>query len=229
LVTGYSTVGSGSFAYGYIKDGSTWTDFNYPGATYTYAYDVNDSGHVVGYLDGGPGTHAFLYDGTTWTLLDDPDAIAGTTQALGINDSGLIVGQFRDSSGYHGFLYDGGTWTTLDDPMSTSSTFAQGINDDGDIVGYFYDATGTHSFIASRAATVPEASTWSLMLCAFAALALVRRRRGVWQLANLARELQQRIEFSTFPAVSLSQVSEVHSFCIVGMLCAPAVLRRSMG
>lgn len=49
-----------------------------------------------------------------------------------------------------------------------------GLNDAGTVVGRFTDAAGTHGFLATP--TVPEPSTWSMMIAAFAALGFTRRR-----------------------------------------------------
>ena len=125
--------------------GSTYTSFDYPGSTATFAYGVSSLGTMAGYYQDTSGVdHGFSLVGTTYTPIDYPGATA--TVAYGVNASGTIVGYFGDATyAYHGFIYSGTTYTPIDYPGSTA-TFASGINDDGTIVGYYQDATGYHGF-----------------------------------------------------------------------------------
>jgi len=59
------------------------------------ATDINDSGHVVGYMSGDfPSTHAFLHDGTSMVDLNDKigDSDWVLYEARGISNAGHIVG-----------------------------------------------------------------------------------------------------------------------------------------
>jgi probable HAF family extracellular repeat protein len=78
---------------------------NYPGATFTQALGLNNTGEVVGfYLDSASLSHGFVYSGGVFTPVDDPNGI-GTTVINGVNDSGDIVGFYVDSLGRtDGFL-----------------------------------------------------------------------------------------------------------------------------
>jgi uncharacterized membrane protein len=94
-----------------LNQGS-YTTLDVPGATFTVARGINDSGQIVGvygddpadiyYDDAGPGYHGFLPDNGNYTTLDVPGS-AGT-RAYGINASGQIVGAYLDGGGRHGFL-----------------------------------------------------------------------------------------------------------------------------
>jgi probable HAF family extracellular repeat protein len=81
------------------------------------AYDINDSGQVVGTTGNGD---AFLYSNGVMQDL-------GSGSALGINDSGQVVGELNNQ----GFLYSNGSFQTI----GGSGYEAFGINDNGQIVG----------------------------------------------------------------------------------------------
>jgi hypothetical protein len=123
----------------------SFTPIDVAGASYTYAFGINDSGIIVGYYGNATGEHGYLYDGVNFTPIDVPSA--SYTYALGINDSGIIVGYYIDASWrYHGYLYDGVNFTPIDVP-GASYTVAFGINDSGIIVGYYDDDTGEHGYL----------------------------------------------------------------------------------
>jgi probable HAF family extracellular repeat protein len=91
-------------AHGFLKDGTTFTTIDVPGATETVARGINETGQIVGwFIDAMDGhTHGFLKDGTTFTTIDVPGATQ--TIASGINEAGQIVGWFIDARGEHGFV-----------------------------------------------------------------------------------------------------------------------------
>ena len=69
----------------------TYAALSYPGALYTYAYGINDTGTIVGqYIDTSGNKHSFSLSGTTYTSLTYPGA--NFTEADGINNAGTIVG-----------------------------------------------------------------------------------------------------------------------------------------
>jgi hypothetical protein len=72
-----------------------FTAVNVPGAIYTTASGINDSGTIVGRYGDGTGGHGFVDDNGTFTTVDVPGATYST--ASGINDSGTIVGNYYDS------------------------------------------------------------------------------------------------------------------------------------
>lgn len=143
------------------------------------AYDMNDSGHVVGsFFD--PDTfgteHAMVWDGTgaidIGNLLDSPFQ---SSVAQGINDLGQVVGR-----GYGAFLYEDGVLYDLTDLAAiflveegTSSGFvsldiAYDINNLGQIIGtgMYYDSvtdrTYEMGYMVSLKA-VPEPSTYAMI------------------------------------------------------------------
>jgi uncharacterized membrane protein len=85
-------------------DTTDFTAINYPGpgVTYTAAYDINNSGQVVGAYNDAMGTHGYLLTNSDYITIDYPGATL--TIANGINDKGQIVGWYKDVSGSHSFL-----------------------------------------------------------------------------------------------------------------------------
>lgn len=115
---------------------------DFPGASSTYAYGVNDAGDIVGDI----GAHGFVYTGGSFTQIDVSLPGATGTTAYGINNDGAIVGIFAANHQTHGFLDVNGNFSQIDVPGATA-TYAYGINDGGEIVGRFRDSTGTHGFL----------------------------------------------------------------------------------
>ena len=73
-----------------------------------------------------------------------------------------------------GFLDRGGAFTTLD-PFGSTAVTANGINDKGTIVGFYGAADGNTIGFET---TVPEPSTWAMMVLGFAGLGYAATRRG---------------------------------------------------
>ncbi len=76
-----------------------FTKIDAPGATFTVAGGITDSGQIVGiFYDAGGKVHGFVRGAAgTFTTIDVPGA--KSTQAQGINDAGKIVGYFQDVDG----------------------------------------------------------------------------------------------------------------------------------
>ncbi len=89
----------------------------FPGATFTEAWGINDSGEIVGnYVDAANVTHGFVDLGGTFTSFDVPGA--NLTTITDINNSGQFVGWYTDSaSGLFGFV---ATPTSVPEPASLS-------------------------------------------------------------------------------------------------------------
>lgn len=86
-----------------LKDG-TFSPFDFPGATATEAWDINEKGEIVGdYKDTQGNSHGFLLDGEGFFSIDYPGAIA--TIRGSINPEGNIVGAYTDKNNHvHGYL-----------------------------------------------------------------------------------------------------------------------------
>jgi len=113
------------------------TIFDVPGASRTFALDINAKGEIVGrYLSAGQ-NHGFLRDTTgNLTTIDYPGS--SFSVASSINDSGAIVGWYTMPAEpiRHGFLLRDGVFTSFDPPGSTF-TNPLGINNRGDVTGRF--------------------------------------------------------------------------------------------
>jgi hypothetical protein len=141
----------GGISQGFTLIGGTYTSFDYPGATYTFAEDVNSQGDIVGiYISpDSNGNQGYLLSGGTYTSIEFPGAVE--TQAIAINDAGVIVGVYftSDPSLTQGFVLSGGVYTTLTIPAEPY-TFLDDINNDGVVLGNYQDAAGlTVSFLAT--------------------------------------------------------------------------------
>lgn len=86
-----------------MYDGTSFTSIDYPGASMTNAYDINNDGTIVGRYRDVKVDHGYVFDGTSFTSIDFPGA--STTYAVAINDSGSITGYYVDAIGTrHGFI-----------------------------------------------------------------------------------------------------------------------------
>jgi hypothetical protein len=95
---------------GFATSCGTFSNVDFPGATRTQAYGVNDTGDIVGdYFDAANVEQGFVSTGGTFTAIDFPGA--ASTVCAGINAAGDIVGGFSDTTGgFHGFLLQGGVF-----------------------------------------------------------------------------------------------------------------------
>lgn len=125
----------------------SFTNIDYPGASYTFPQAVNDGGHVVGFWGDSEGNvHGFYWDGTNFTSIDYPGA--GATYVQGINNAGVMSGFYETDGGTqaHGFILDNGTFTSYDYPGFAGQTVGEGINNHGVIVGYYGSGGSTGFF-----------------------------------------------------------------------------------
>ncbi len=109
-----------------------------------------------------------------------------------INDAGEMVGFFTDSANSHGFLHSNGSFTTLDDPLAIAGTFAMGINASGEIVGWY-----------GAAPSVPEPSTWAMLLIGFAGIGSMIYRRST---TSHPRHLLKKPSTTLVPTLSFLRI-----------------------
>jgi hypothetical protein len=88
-----------------------FTSFDFPGATDTNGYGINNASAIVGdftYTSGGA-IHGFIWSAGNFTQVDVPGALNSTVLS-GINDAGTAVGDYNDSpmGYYHGFVFSWG-------------------------------------------------------------------------------------------------------------------------
>jgi hypothetical protein len=153
---------SGGVQHGYVRhaDG-TLTQIDYPGASSTQAYGVNDWEMVIGvYADAQNNPHAFLRRGGHYLNADLPGAPSATTTPLSINDLGEIVGEYITTPSTNGFGYlqqFTGSFTLTTAPGSVpEGTFFISINNWQQILGAFADSAGVqHNFLKAGSVYQP--------------------------------------------------------------------------
>jgi hypothetical protein len=144
-----------------------------PANVNSQATGVNDDGWVVGFYQPTSTTFTgFLDKSGVISSITFPGSV--DTQALGVNDLGWIVGDYTLSNGnMFGFVDRGGVFSEID-PFGSTAVTANGINDHGQIVGFYTAANGSTIGFET---TVPEPSTWALMLLGFAGLGFLGYRK----------------------------------------------------
>ena len=165
--------------------GATFTNINHllPANTNSQATGVNDSGVVSGFYQEGPNTSpvftGFFDISGRITSFMVPGSVS--TQALGINDQNEVVGDYTVANGDMFGVIDkgGGVFVTLQ-PFGSTAVTANGINDAGNVVGFYVEDGVTLGFDSTRfggTQTIPEPSTWAMMLLGFAGLGFLAYRK----------------------------------------------------
>jgi len=172
-IVGFFWDSSGN-AHGFLPDGLVaWTQIDYPGALYTWATAVNNSGLVVSTWEDSKGAdHAFTYNSTSGAFTSANYPSATTTQAWGINDADQAVGWYYDSAGAeHGFLYYASKFYSIDYPGTAGVTEAFGINGDG-VTSGAYIGSGIHNSFVQY----PVPPTWTGNFTSFSSAGAI----GTW-------------------------------------------------
>ena len=114
----------------------TMTGLGTLGGNESFAFGINNRGHVVGQsrLPGNTRSHAFLLKNGAKS---DLGTLGGANSAaLDINDAGQVVGWSETATGArHPFLWENGVMKDLFPPGSTSTGTAYAINPFGAVVG----------------------------------------------------------------------------------------------
>jgi len=125
----------------FLWESGTMTDLGTLGGDYSEAYDINNSGQVIGWAKNSSArSHAFLWENGTMT---DLGTLGGDHSiAYGINNLGHIVGLAENSSARsHAFLWENGTMTDLG-TLGGVHSIAYGINDACQVAGNSLVYTG---------------------------------------------------------------------------------------
>jgi uncharacterized membrane protein len=150
-------------AYAFLYDRGAFSAIPVAGALYSYGFDINDRGDIVGYYvnDSYEGLGFLLDRHGEFTSLTIPGAI--DIGASGINNAGVIVGVYVDGTMpfYRGFKLEKGVYTyPIDVPppdpgLPTGHTDIHEINEKGQIVGSITDfATYTFAFLIEPDGTI---------------------------------------------------------------------------
>ncbi|WP_144006585.1 PEP-CTERM sorting domain-containing protein [Pelomonas sp. KK5] len=190
LAVGYGTsAATGSARIGVVYDtasGAATLLGALPGKNGSIAYDISNSGYVVGASVQNTSQTGLPF---IWTAAGGMQAIpllngATTGTARGVNDSGWVVGTVGVGNTtpyvYDGTnVYDLGTLVGSAPGWSMTSSFTQvmGISGSGIIAGTAVYNGAAHAF-ALMPTAVPEPGSWALMLGGLALVAAVGARRG---------------------------------------------------
>jgi len=104
------------------------------GGPSSFAYDINDAGHVIGRSDvDGDGSGAFFWNGATMRALAAPAGASPTADA--INNSDVITGTY--GSGNHAVVWESPAASPqrLQEPEGSAGSIAVDINQRGAIAG----------------------------------------------------------------------------------------------
>jgi probable HAF family extracellular repeat protein len=137
LIVGDYADSSGVY-HGFLLKGRTYKTLDVPGAGFTIATGINNTGDIVLFWIKSAAVESSLYNGKTYRTINVPGA--ANSEALDINNVGDIVYDTFDSSGQsQGALFHSGKYYTFDYPKS-ADTGGFGINDHKLLVG-FYETT----------------------------------------------------------------------------------------
>lgn len=137
-----------------LRDGVV-TLLDFPGATLTYGFDINESGTVAGVWDLYDFQGNFVYEGGfLWKDSNFTEVIfpgPGNTGVTAINARGNFVGVWDDGPPdytTHGFSFSKGAFTSFDPPFpGLTLTQPGGVNAHGDIIGQDIEDGVTHGFL----------------------------------------------------------------------------------
>jgi uncharacterized membrane protein len=164
IVGGYFD-GAGN-AHGFLYNDGNVTTIDFPGASGTFAFGINDRREIIGVYADAAGQHAFSLRKGVFKNTDLPGGVS--TTPFSINDFSEVVGQFAtvaNSPAGHGYLeLKNGKFTTYDAPQAPpNSTFFISINNLNQILGTWLDTNvpaRNHNFLLTdgkhRAFNLPK-------------------------------------------------------------------------
>ena len=131
----------------FFLSGSTFTEYDVPGAVQTNLLSINDPGDFTGGFDDGSGVfQAFIGRGGTITSWSVPGALSTFAYETN-NNNKLVVGYYIDAAGIlHGYYRDAnGVLHFPIDPSGSTATVLFGLNNKNWVVGRYADSAGvTH-------------------------------------------------------------------------------------
>lgn len=133
-----------------LWSGGSMTDLGIlPGGAYSYAYDINDAGQVMGYANVGWDAAAFFWENGTMIDIGDLGGYAQRwTEPRAMNGSGWIVGEsLTPANRYEPFVWtpEGGMLSLARDGDQNGTGFD--VNDAGQVVGFVYIGWAEHAFL----------------------------------------------------------------------------------
>lgn len=139
---------SNGVTHGYLWNGAEYVTLDVPGASESFAADINNRGKIVlDWIDSSGNYEGAIYNGEKYRTINVPGATQSWPNAL--DRAGDVVFSWADSSGkFHGALLQGKDFSTFDDPKAKGATYGWGINDHSVIVGAYFDGSSTWGFKA---------------------------------------------------------------------------------
>lgn len=148
---GIYNAGYGTPDHGFLQMGDNFYPIDYPGATYTYVFGLNDAGTVTGtYRDGVGLLRGFIYQGGNYVSMLYP----GSTETFvgGTNNANVVVGWNIQNGRVAGFVLTGGSYRPITASFAGAiNTKPRALNDLGVVVGTYSspDCPVACSFIAT--------------------------------------------------------------------------------
>jgi probable HAF family extracellular repeat protein len=150
-----------SVARAFLYSNGKVTYLRTPAGRGAVAYNINDSGQIVGRYQPAPENqwNAFVYSNGVWT---DLGTLGGPgSGASSINASGQVVGfSYMPDLTIHAFLYSNGKMVDLDPTGGFSEAFS--INASGQVVGYLsppQNPAALHAFLYTPGAGLADLNT----------------------------------------------------------------------
>ncbi len=180
VLSGFYITPSGRKGFVRSLTGAFSRTVEYPGATETQLFALNDLGLVGGgYYDSAGAVAPFLYDITTETFTPLPKPTVDDNYIVSsVNESGdaIVFGLASAAQNYvdvSSFVFDAseGTLTQLNVPGALE-TYGYDLRNDGTVLGYYQNPDGS---FGGFSAVIPEPT--SLVLFSGAGLLALRRRR----------------------------------------------------
>lgn len=107
-----------------------------PGVSSLVVRDINDLGHVCGYMHGASGLVGFIRNETGYVIIDRPSWANGI-DVLAINNTDQVVGTVTNNitGPLHAFVWHAGTFTDLGPSVSDTDSFGADTNELGLVAG----------------------------------------------------------------------------------------------
>jgi uncharacterized membrane protein len=156
-IAGIYNAGFGTPDHGFLKVGDEYTSIDFPGASITYVFGLNDAGYVTGtYRDALGLLRGFVYLNGAYSTLAYPGATE--TYIGGINNANAMVGWKVEGGKVNSFVFSGQSYRPVIVPFATAAnTKARGINDLGQVVGTYTstDCPVGCAFLATPSPSAP--------------------------------------------------------------------------
>ena len=131
----------------YIYQNGSSSPIGNLGGGWSEAYDINDSGYVVGTSPKSNGeNHAYIYH--TSTGMQDIGPNGKGSSANAVNNTNNVAGTIYNASGNSAFIWNSSTGRTILNNLGGNNSEALGINNFNQVVGYSETSSlSSHAFL----------------------------------------------------------------------------------